>query len=137
VTSHQCCLQLSELRSGEGASGEDGGHAGLDGGLVGAACFGITDEGDELSGERVHRQADEALLTDGGVDGGNHQRIPERQVVRAGCGRRWCRLGSVTCLKPVQILPVVAVTWIIGDEGVVAEADDAGAGGELIHGGAH
>jgi hypothetical protein len=59
VTSHQCCLQLSELRSGEGASGENGSHAGLDGGFIGAACFGITDEGDELSGERVHGQAGE------------------------------------------------------------------------------
>jgi hypothetical protein len=31
----------------------------LDGGFVGAACFGITKQGDELSGERVHRQAGE------------------------------------------------------------------------------
>ena len=56
------------MRLRESARSEDGGDAGLNGDSIGAACFGITDESDELSGERVHRQADERLLADGGVD---------------------------------------------------------------------
>jgi hypothetical protein len=59
VSRFQCCLQLSELCSGEGAGGENGSHAGLDGDFVGATCLGITKQRNQLSGKRVHRQADE------------------------------------------------------------------------------
>ena len=55
----------------------------MDGCFIGAACFGIANQGDELSGQGVHRQADERLLADGTVDRAGHQRIPEGEVV--GC----------------------------------------------------
>ncbi len=62
-------LKLLDVILGEGASGEDGADAGLDGGSIGPAGFGITNEGDELCGQRVHGQAGHRLRADGGVDG--------------------------------------------------------------------
>ena len=104
MTRFQCFLKLIKVVLGKGASDKDGVHAGLDGDLVGASCFGITDQGDELSRQGVHRQADEALLADGCVDGGDHQRIPEGEVVGTRGGWSRGRLRRVACCQPVQIL---------------------------------
>ena len=69
MTCSKRCLKLLDVIRGEGASRKDGADAGLDGGSIGPAGFGITNERNELSGERIHRQACHRLRADGGVDG--------------------------------------------------------------------
>jgi hypothetical protein len=120
--------ELPGVVLGEGASGKHCRHAGLDGGFVGAASFGITNERNELRGEGIHRQACHRLRADEGVDAAGDQRIPEGDV--AGGWRRWCRsrLGGVAGFEPFQILAVVPVAGVSGDEGAIRETLDAGAG---------
>jgi len=117
---------------GEGSGGEYSTHAGLDGSFVGAAGFGITDERDELRGQRVHGQAGHRLRADGGVDGAGQQRIPEGGV--AGGSRRWCRcgLGRVAGFAPSEKFGVVPVGGVGWDEGVIGEAEDEIAMGQLV-----
>ncbi len=114
---------------GEGSGGEYSTHAGLDGGFVGAAGFGITDKGDELSGEGIHRQAGHRLRADGGIDAAGDQRIPEGRVAR---GRWWWSrrgVGLVAGFEPCCVGRKVRVSWISRDEGAVRKADDGVSGG--------
>ena len=129
MAGNQCCLELQQFGLGEGAGAEHGEDAELDGRLDWPTHLCVTNEGDELRCSSIHQQAAYRLSADRLIGTGLQQAFPKGEIVRRRGRWRWRGERRVAFGFPCQEVRIVTVTWIIGDEGVVAEADDAGAGG--------